>query len=143
MLCKNLQISDTALLSTYIIDDSQEYFHQAPRPAVLVLPGGGYMFTADREAEFIALGFSAKGYHAFVLRYAVGAKAVFPTPMVDGFKALLEIRKNAEEWRVDKDKIALCGFSAGGHLASYLMTQWHNTAYSEKLGVKSELLQHN
>lgn len=41
------------------------------RPSVLVIPGGGYEMTSDREAEPIAMQFLAAGFNAFVLRYSV------------------------------------------------------------------------
>lgn len=93
------------------------------RPAVLVLPGGGYAFTSPREAEPIALQFNAAGYHAFVLDYSV-APAKHPQPLLDAARAMCIIRENAEEWGIYSDKIAVCGFSAGGHLAASLGVHW-------------------
>jgi len=93
------------------------------RPAVLVLPGGGYAFTSPREAEPIALQFNEAGYHAFVLNYSV-APARHPQPLLDVSRAMCIIRENAEEWGIYPDKIAVCGFSAGGHLAACLGVHW-------------------
>ena len=87
-----------------------------------MLPGGGYYGCSDREAEPIALVFLAEGYHAFVLRYSVGELATFPRPLHDAEQALELIRARADEWTVNSDKIAVCGFSAGGHLAAALST---------------------
>ena len=50
------------------------------RPAVLIMPGGGYHAVSDREAEPIALRFANRGYAAFVLRYSVKPN-VFPTSL--------------------------------------------------------------
>ena len=58
-------------LTTYLIDDSRELMNGRKRPAILICPGGAYMFCSDREAEPVALRFMAMGYHAFVLRYSV------------------------------------------------------------------------
>ena len=49
-------------LTTYILDDSPEMIPGQKRPAVLVCPGGGYIFCSDREAEPVALRFAAMGY---------------------------------------------------------------------------------
>ncbi|KFJ07475.1 alpha/beta hydrolase [Bifidobacterium tsurumiense] len=105
----------------YIIDNSSEIDLQRRRPAVLVVPGGGYEMTSDREAEPIALQFLAAGYQAFVLRYSVWP-STYPTALIEAAVAMSLIRDNAEEWHVDPEAIVVCGFSAGGHLAANLAT---------------------
>ncbi len=108
-------------LTTYILDTSKEMPNMQIRPAVLICPGGGYKHCSAREAEPIAMAFLAQGYNAFVLRYSIGkGKAAFPRPLNDAEAALELIRLNAEKWAVDKAKIAVIGFSAGGHLAAAL-----------------------
>ena len=67
-------------LTTYLIDDSRELMNGRKRPAILICPGGAYMFCSDREAEPVALRFMAMGYHAFVLRYSVYNKGVMVDP---------------------------------------------------------------
>ena len=69
--------ADSAILTGYVLDHSDELLNARVRPAVLVLPGGGYFMTSDREAEPVALAYLAEGFNAFVLRYAVGADAPF------------------------------------------------------------------
>ncbi|GAP06406.1 esterase [Anaerolinea thermolimosa] len=68
------------------------------------------------------MAFLAQGYHAFVLRYSIKENAAFPAPLRDAEEALECIRANAGPWGVRPDKIAVCGFSAGGHLAAALGT---------------------
>jgi acetyl esterase/lipase len=109
-------------LTSYVIDSSQELATAEPRPAILVLPGGGYHFCSDREAEPIALAYLAHGYNAFVLRYSLNAASAFPRPLQDAETALEFIGKHSAEWHVDPKKIAAIGFSAGGHLAAALGT---------------------
>lgn len=71
-----------ALLTAYVQDHSEELRDLRRRPGVLVLPGGGYLITSDREAEPVALAYLAAGFNAFVLRYAVGEDApVLPTAL--------------------------------------------------------------
>lgn len=107
-------------LTSYIQDLSSEMEHLNARPAVLVIPGGGYYMCSDREAEPIALAFMAEGYNAFVLRYSIKEDSIFPNPLDDACKAISFIRENAEKFNIIPDKIAAIGFSAGGHLCAYL-----------------------
>ena len=95
------------------------------RPAILVLPGGGYRTNSPREAEQIALQFNAAGFHAFVLWYSVYPNK-HPQPLRDVARAITLIRQHAEEWLVDPQNIAVCGFSAGGHLAASSGTLWNS-----------------
>lgn len=91
------------------------------RPAVLVLPGGGYARQADHEAEPVAEWLSSLGIHAFVLRYRV-APHRHPAPLADAKEAMLYIRGGAHGLAVDPERIGVLGFSAGGHLAATLST---------------------
>lgn len=112
-------------LTANLLDNSPEMKNMDKRPAVLVIPGGGYSFCSDREAEPIAMLFALEGYHTFVLRYTVGQRNTdycFEQSFDDAKRALKYIRDNAEEFGVDPKKIAAIGFSAGGHLCSALGT---------------------
>lgn len=142
-------------LTGYIIDDSPELLNGKARPAILICPGGGYFICSDREGEPVALRFAAMGYHAFVLRYSVygeggrqfpdltrplepKAGLQYPAPVLEIGRAMLLIREHAGEWRVDVDRIALCGFSAGGHNAAMFASKWHTPMITEALGGGSE-----
>lgn len=94
------------------------------RPAMLILPGGGYAFTSERENAPVAYRFLAADFAVFTLRYSV-KPAVFPKALFEVYTAISLIRKNAEKWSVDPDKIAVCGFSAGGHLAASCGAFWN------------------
>jgi acetyl esterase/lipase len=87
------------------------------RPALTIFPGGGYRFRAPHEAVDIAERFNRLGFHAFVVQYRV-APYRFPEPQRDALRAIRLIRSRAEYWKIDPDRIAVCGFSAGGHLAA-------------------------
>lgn len=117
-----LKTNANVTLTTYRLDRSGEMPNVDVRPAVLVFPGGGYRGCSDREAEPVAMAFVAQGYQAFVLRYSINENAAFPKPLQDAEEALELVRAKAEEWGVDPAKIAVCGFSAGGHLAAALST---------------------
>ena len=94
-----------------------ELKHIKKRPAILVIPGGGYQMCSDREAEPIAYGYMQAGFNAFVLRYSVGSHVSWPNPLNDYEQAMELIKEHASEWNIDTAKIAVVGFSAGGHLA--------------------------
>lgn len=110
-----------ARFTGYVIDNSDEIDPDRRRPAVLVIPGGGYAMTSDREAEPIALKFVAAGYHAFVLRYSC-LPSRYPVALLEAAEAMRLIRSHAEAWHVVPERVAVIGFSAGGHLAANLAT---------------------
>ncbi len=105
-------------LTGYLLDVGGEFNYVPRRPAIVVLPGGGYEFCSDREADPVALAYLEAGYHAFVLRYSVKENAQWPNPLADYEQAMAMIRAHADEWHIYSDKIAVIGFSAGGHLAA-------------------------
>ena len=111
----------TATFVGYCLDNSSEIDPNRKRPSVLVIPGGGYEMTSDREAEPIAMQFLAAGFNAFVLRYSV-KPSIFPVALLEAAEAMRRIRTHADEWHCDADAIAMIGFSAGGHLAANLAT---------------------
>lgn len=125
-----------ARLITYIQDDSDGMMIDK-RPLVLICPGGGYGYTSDREAEPIALAFLAMGYHTAILRYSC-APAKYPTALTELATAMLLIRKNAEKWHVDTDKIVVQGGSAGGHLAACLGMFWDEDFLAERVGLSAK-----
>ena len=151
---------DDVTLTTYVLQDSPELLNGKKRPAVIVCPGGGYLNCSDREAEPVALRFAAMGYHAFVLRYsvygrgkAVGSNpsqfggepplnpdSVHPGPMRDIALAMLTLRAHADEWLVDMDRVAICGFSAGAHNCGMYSVYWDAPVMREGLGVEADAL---
>lgn len=112
-------------LTAYIQDVKGEFGFDK-RPAMLVLPGGGYAMCSDREADPVALTYLQAGYQAFILRYTTNRKGKWPMPLEDYEQAMEIIKDRSEEWGIDKDKIAVSGFSAGGHLAAVAATQAKN-----------------
>lgn len=106
-----------ATLEGYILNTEITLGQEKKRPAILVCPGGGYVYCSPREGEPVALAYAAKGFHAFVLTYSTRWDAAGFAPLQEASWAIGYIREHAEEWNVDPEKIAVCGFSAGGHLA--------------------------
>lgn len=121
-------------LTAYIQDAGGAFAYVPKRPAVLVLPGGAYRYCSDREADPVATAYLKAGYQAFILRYSVGEDAVWPNPLMDYEQAMELIREKAEEWMLYADKIAVIGFSAGGHLAAAAATMSKNRPNAAILG---------
>lgn len=131
-----------AKLYTYLLDNSDEIDIDRKRPLVLICPGGGYEFTSEREAEAVAVQYLARGFQACVLRYSV-CPAEFPQALCELAMSVAHIREHAKEYFVNKDKIAVVGFSAGGHLAASLGVFWDKGWLSEKIGLCSEDIRPN
>ena len=116
-------------LTAYIQEVGGEFIGLDKRPAVIILPGGGYHICSDRESDPVAFAFLKAGFDAFILRYSVygadgelSGNADWPNPLSDYEQAMRLIKAKACEWNIMTDKIAVIGFSAGGHLAGAAMT---------------------
>jgi acetyl esterase/lipase len=116
-------------LDTYLLDSAN------PRGLILICPGGGYQRTTPREAEPVAMQFTANGWHAAVLWYSV-APHKHPQPLLDVSRAVCIIREHATAWQIDSCKIAVCGFSAGGHLAASLGVHWNKSYLQDTSGIQ-------
>lgn len=112
-------------LTAYIQEANGEFLF-SKRPAILVLPGGGYAMCSDREADPVAAAYLKAGYQAFILRYSTGEHKKWPNPLEDYEAAMEYIKSHADEWFIDREKIAAVGFSAGGHLCATAATMAKN-----------------
>lgn len=108
---------EEATLEGYILDCEISLGQETNRPAILVCPGGGYLYCSPREAEPVALAYAARGFHAFILRYSTGRSCAGMAPLKEVDWVIGYLRQNAEQWHIDPNRILTCGFSAGGHLA--------------------------
>lgn len=95
---------------------------QEPRPAVLVLPGGGYRVHAAHEGEGYAHWLAGLGLHAFVLHYPLQPEHGFPAPLRHARWALQYVADGCHGLDVDPRRVGVIGSSAGGHLAALLST---------------------
>ena len=108
-----------ATLTTYLPDNLSEINREHEKhPCLLICPGGGYEFCSQREQEPIAFYFLPDGINVFVLNYSV-APHRYPTQLREVAAAMELIYQNAEAWHCDTARIAIMGFSAGGHLAAH------------------------
>lgn len=108
------------------------------RPTVVICPGGAYQFTSGREGEPVALRFNALGYNVFVLDYSVAPER-YPAALLELAASVAYVRKNAARYHADPGRIAVAGFSAGGHLAASLGTLWKEPVLSGTLGLDAGL----
>ena len=147
MLEKTIKLSEQSYFKTYIIERSSyiqsgdtNTWQPEKRPAVVILPGGGYQYIADSEDEPVVYHFLTKGYSCFSLHYSVGEESAYPTPLYELFKTVAHIRKNATAWGIDPEAIAVCGFSAGAHLAGLGATQYCLKDIQKELGLEETLI---
>lgn len=101
--------------------------------AVIVIPGGGYRMVAIKHEGYdVAKRFNEMGVTAFVLKYRLPSDVTMVNkeigPIQDAQRAIQIVRERVKEWGIDKDRVGVIGFSAGGHLASTAGTHF-NHAY--------------
>jgi len=94
--------------------------------AVLVFPGGAYVGLAfDKEGTLVAQWLQGQGISGFAVQYRYSPYH-HPIEMWDAQRAIRWVRANAAKYGIDTARIGVCGFSAGGHLASTVSTHYDN-----------------
>ena len=108
-------------LTPYTIDCPTGDNDNWRRPAVIVVPGGGYEHVSKREGAPVACRFLARGFQSFVLEYLVTHDGVrYPEQLHELAAAVDYVKRHADEYHINKDEIFVVGFSAGGHLTANL-----------------------
>lgn len=137
MIYKDIQIGK-ALLRTYVLSNYEAIDINRRRAFILICPGGAYCHCSDREAEAVAIRFNAMGYNCGVLFYTTNNiekseyspskhyEKLYPTPQVELANAIKYIRSHSDELNTDPNKIAILGFSAGGHLVASHGDYWQD-----------------
>ena len=97
--------------------------------AVVICPGGAYRILAiDHEGYQMAEWLNSIGVAGIVCKYRVSDKAggayQHPVPLLDARQAVRVTRRHAAEWGIDPHRVGVLGFSAGGHLASTVLTMF-------------------
>ena len=102
--------------------------HKKTGASMLVLPGGGYGNLAEHEGKGYAEWFAANGIQAYVLKYRLGSNGYrHPIMLNDAARALRIVRALAKRDGLDPARIGVIGSSAGGHLASTLVTHFDSS----------------
>lgn len=110
----------------YLQDDYDTLKAHKVRPALVICPGGAYRWRSPREKDPPAFEFLSMGYQVFILEYSCGPQAGECRPLRELAETVRLLRQNREQWRIDPEKIAVLGFSAGGHLAASLGAFWND-----------------
>ena len=129
MIYETLKVGN-AEFQTYINSNKSDLEEASGRPFIIICPGGGYKDLSSYEGESVAIRFCSLGFNTGVLKYS-RAPSRFPTALAELSEAVALVRKSHREWNTDKDKIAVMGFSAGGHLSGSLLTMWHEDFLDE------------
>lgn len=119
-LAKGEADSDVPTLTPFVAPGER-----ATGAAVVVFPGGGYGGLAGHEGAGYARWLNGLGITAFVVKYRLGSHGYrHPAMWLDASRAVRLVRARAAEWAIDPARVGVIGSSAGGHLASTLMTHW-------------------
>lgn len=111
---------DIPTLTAYLSPEDK-----ATGAAMVICPGGGYGGLAGHEGKDYAEWLAANGVHCFVLKYRLGSGGYkHPRMLEDAARALRTVRARSAQWKVDPTRIGIMGSSAGGHLASTLLTHF-------------------
>ncbi|MBN1396509.1 MAG: alpha/beta hydrolase [Bacteroidetes bacterium] len=128
-----LKETSTSGLIRYVTTPTLEIFlpekGKAAGPAIVICPGGGYsVIVYQGEGVTTAKEFAKNGIAAFVLKYRIPDDSTMLDkkigPLQDAQQAIKIVREHAEQWGIDKNRIGIMGFSAGGHLASTAATHF-------------------
>lgn len=136
-----LNSEKTVIMKAYLLGQVESIEWCKKRPAILILPGGGYQYTSEREAEPIAMHYLAEGYNAFILYYTCNER--YPAAFMNAAYAMYKLRMRADEFGIDRNKIAVWGASSGGHLAGCMATMWNDDNMLETLGAAPEDIRPN
>lgn len=104
--------------------------------SIVICPGGGYAYLAiNKEGYKVAEWLNTLGITAFVLKYRLPSDDIMKDksigPLQDAQEAMRFIRRHAEKWHLNTEKVGVMGFSAGGHLASTLSTHYNDLVYKQ------------
>ena len=141
MLHKKIKLNDTAYIELYIPDDIVSYKKTRKWPVIVICPGGGYMISAIKEGEAVALQFLSRGYACIVLRYSTFIKnreayyneleeindsGYYPSQIIELMNTLHMINESGEEWSLDTSSVFTIGFSAGAHIVAMEALRWND-----------------
>lgn len=125
---------------TAYIADAPTSNPQAKRPAMVVCGGGAFHHVVAHEKEPVAFAFLDRGYQVFVLDYVTTSTGdvSYPHPEADLAKMVAAVRANADAWRVDADRVAVIGFSAGAFVCAALATGWRTGPFAALCGARPD-----
>ena len=110
-------------LTAYCPDVKERDDRNELRTGIVICGGGAYAYVSERETEPVALRFAAMGFNTYVVQYRVAPNR-FPCGVQDLAAAVAYVRENAARYQQHPERIAVLGFSAGGHAAASLGVMW-------------------
>ncbi|KRN97847.1 esterase lipase [Levilactobacillus paucivorans] len=134
-----LSSDSNAYLQGYLRQDAGTPQHY---PAMIIVPGGSYTHIPEQQAEDLALAWSARGYQTFFLRYSFVAEKhpLLPAPVIELAQTVASLREYATDWQIDTKRIAIAGFSVGGHIVALYNDLWHMADFAKRVGVPTAAL---
>ena len=121
-------------VTLYIPDVWKEVDEGQTFPCTVICPGGSYWWCSEREAEPVALRMLGNGIAAAVVNYACQYQH-YPLQLLEILAAITYIRRNSESLHIDPERIAVMGFSAGGHAACTAGLFWQEKLAEDTLGI--------
>lgn len=121
-------------VTLYIPDVWKEVDEDQTFPCTVICPGGSYWWCSEREAEPVALRMLGNGIAAAVVNYACEYQH-YPLQLLEILAAITYIRRNSESLHIDPERIAVMGFSAGGHAACTAGLFWQEKLAEDALGI--------
>ena len=118
------------------IYSESNYYPTRKRPAIIVVAGGGYSEICEREGEPIAMAYLGNGCNAFTLEYSISPKT-YPAQLIEGCMAIAYLKLNAQSLGIKENCVAICGFSAGGHLSAMTATMFNQQPVLDALKDKA------
>jgi len=126
-----IYVNETRRIYDVVLPTLTKYSPENPNgTSVIICPGGSYMrLSIDNEGVMVAKELNKFGITAFVLKYRLPNDTIMIDksvgPLQDAQQAIRMIRQNADAWKLNKNKIGIMGFSAGGHVASSALTHFN------------------
>lgn len=120
-------------IHTYFLNENEKLPFKK-RPLMIVIPGGSFEHLSKREAEPVALSYCGQGFHSVVVDYNLihDEGDIYPDAALDILTVVAYFRKNADQYKIDPERIYTIGFSAGGHVASYANSMAINLIAADK-----------
>ncbi len=119
---KEINVKAKGILTCYIRKEITVTEKEWLRPACIIAPGGSYRFTAEIEAEPIAMKFLSEGYNVFILDYSMEK---YPQHIIDMGVAVHYVKSNAKELGINQNQVCAVGFSAGGHMTGNFTCEYN------------------
>lgn len=109
------RFGDDTVMNVYMPVDGK-----VGRPAVLLIHGGGWRNGGRSHFREIGRRFGHSGYVAGNIEYRLAPENQYPAAVQDSLCALAFFRAESDRFGLDPDRVAVMGYSAGGHLASLM-----------------------